>query len=92
MITLLGIGPGDADAMTVQAANTLREADLLIGASRMLASLPAHTGREMSAYRPGDILSILERERPERWMTRRISRSPPSHSTSLSSRFALHTA
>ena len=66
MITLIGIGPGDADAMTVQAANTLREADLLIGASRMLASLPAHTGREMSAYRPGDILSILERERPER--------------------------
>ena len=66
MITLLGIGPGDANAMTVQAADAVREADLFIGASRMLASLPAHTGREVSAYRPDDILSILERERPER--------------------------
>lgn len=65
MITLIGIGPGDADAMTAQASDAVREADLLIGASRMLASLPAHTGREVSAYRPDDILSILERERPE---------------------------
>ena len=66
MITLIGIGPGDADALTVQAANAVRAADLLIGASRMLASLPAHTGREVCAYRPEEILSILERECPER--------------------------
>ena len=66
MIKLVGIGPGDTCAMTVQAVDAVREADMVIGASRMLAALPVHTGREVSAYRPAEILSILERERPER--------------------------
>ena len=66
MISLIGIGPGAPDAMTLEAEAAIREADLLIGAARMLGSLPAHTGGEAVAYRPSDILEILERERPER--------------------------
>ena len=65
MITLIGIGPGAPDYLTVEAAEAIREADLLIGASRMLATLPFHCGREVSAYRPAEILDILEQESPE---------------------------
>ena len=65
MITLIGIGPGAPDYLTVEAAEAIREADLLIGASRMLATLPFHCGREVSAYRPAEILDTLEQESPE---------------------------
>ena len=52
MITLIGIVPGTPDTLTVEAEDAIRRADLLIGASRMLDSLPSHCGREVSAYRP----------------------------------------
>ena len=66
MITLIGIGPGGPNTQIAEASIAIREADLLIGASRMLASLPFHNGREVTAYQPADILDALERERPER--------------------------
>ena len=66
MISLIGIGPGAPGALTLEAEAAIREADLLIGAARMLAYLPAHAGGEAVAYRPSDIMQILARERPER--------------------------
>ena len=66
MLTLIGIGPGGTDALTAEAAAAIRASDCLIGATRMLASLPPCPGRRVTAYRPGEILDILEQERPER--------------------------
>lgn len=64
MITLIGIGPGRADALTAEAASAIGQADLIVGAARMLEDLPAHTARTVTAYLPEDILAVLAEERP----------------------------
>lgn len=39
MITLAGIGPGDADMMTVRLKEALAEADLVLGAKRLIEAV-----------------------------------------------------
>jgi len=51
-VTLIGIGMGTPEGMTVEAAKAIEEADLLIGAGRMLEAVK-HTGKAVySAYDP----------------------------------------
>ena len=67
-VTLIGIGMGTAEGMTVEAAEEIRKADLLIGARRMLDAVqtkgadPAfYEGKqEFAAYEPRKIADYLE--------------------------------
>lgn len=58
-VTLVGIGCGAAAALTAQALDALRQAELIVGAKRLLAALPPHTARCEAATRAGDILNLL---------------------------------
>lgn len=59
-VTLAGLGCGTAATLTAEVREALEGADLLIGASRLLESLPAGlTPRRERAVRPGDILEAL---------------------------------
>lgn len=60
----IGMGGGDGRTMTEEARAFCASADLLIGAGRMLESVP-HEGRTvLKEYRPGEIAAYL-REHPE---------------------------
>lgn len=58
-ITLAGIGPGDAQRMTGEVAEAIREADVLFGAKRMLAAVEGK-GRKYPYYLKEDILPVLQ--------------------------------
>lgn len=65
-ITLIGTGCGDLSTITAGAVSALRRADLIIGAGRLLESMPAQwTGRRESAIRPEEILQIIRRAQEE---------------------------
>ncbi len=57
VVSLVGIGPGSRELMTVEAVRTIEESDLLIGAQRMLDACPgekpflkAYLKEEIAAY------------------------------------------
>lgn len=59
-VTLLGIGMGDIDNMTVEAVKACEQADCIIGADRMLKTL-SYFGKPMvSMYRSGEIAAYVE--------------------------------
>lgn len=59
-ISLVGIGMGHADSMTIEAMHRCREADVLIGASRMLEHVRS-LGKPMhNSYQPEDIKDYIE--------------------------------
>lgn len=63
-VTLAGIGMGTPQGLTVEAAKAIEEADLLIGADRMLKAA-GHTSKAVySAYDPVKIANYIE-EHPE---------------------------
>ena len=60
-ITLVGIGGGTFDSVTMQGAEALHEATLIIGAKRLLENLPDFcTQNRIAMYKIGEILSVLE--------------------------------
>ena len=60
-ITLVGIGGGTFDSVTMQGAEVLHEATLIIGAKRLLENLPDFcTQNRIAMYKIGEILSVLE--------------------------------
>ena len=60
-ITLVGIGGGTFDSVTMQGAEVLHEATLLIGAKRLLENLPDFcTQNRIAMYKISEILSVLE--------------------------------
>ncbi|MCC8028806.1 MAG: precorrin-6A reductase [Lachnospiraceae bacterium] len=63
-VTLLGIGMGSEENMTVEAVNACRAADCIIGASRMLESLGRFHKPMVSLYRSDEITNYME-EHPE---------------------------
>lgn len=68
-ITLAGIGMGNYAGMTGEVQDCIREADLLIGAKRMLEAVsPTENSSAVrfSAYMPEEILACI-RENTERW-------------------------
>ena len=59
-VTLVGIGIGRQDVMTVEAAQVIEKADLLVGAARMLAAAADKHKPTFSAYEPRKIGDYLE--------------------------------
>lgn len=59
MITLAGIGPGDADMMTVRLKEALAEADLVLGAKRLIEAVTPKLEKE-ALYLPDKILTWLK--------------------------------
>ena len=60
-ITLVGMGGGTFDSVTMQGAQALHEATLIIGAKRLLENLPDFcTQNRIAMYKIGEILSVLE--------------------------------
>ena len=59
-VTIVGMGMGNPDTLTVGAWNALREARQIIGAGRLLDALPEGcTAQRTAAVRPGDIAAAL---------------------------------
>ena len=59
-VTLVGIGIGTSEGMTVEAAQVIEKADLLVGADRMLAAAADKHKPTFSAYEPRKIGDYLE--------------------------------
>lgn len=59
IVTLIGIGMGTQEGMTVEAVQAIQEADLLIGAERMLASAGSIGKAAYAAYDPEQIRQYL---------------------------------
>lgn len=63
-VTLVGIGMGTRDTITVEGLRAVEEADLLIGAKRMLENLAKPGSHTFAAYRPKEIKNYIL-EHPE---------------------------
>lgn len=63
-ISLIGLGMGDADCMTVAAKSAIAESDILFGASRLAGSVSHPHKYEM--YKAADIIAVLEKEQPKK--------------------------
>lgn len=60
-VTLIGMGSGQPDNLTLQGLAALRQADLILGARRLLAVLPAGcTENRAAAYRPDEVAELLQ--------------------------------
>ena len=60
-VTLIGMGSGQPENLTLQGLAALRQADLILGARRLLAGLPAGcTENRAAAYRPDEVAELLQ--------------------------------
>ena len=60
-VTLIGMGSGQPENLTIQGLAALRQADLILGARRLLAVLPAGcTENRAAAYRPDEVAELLQ--------------------------------
>ena len=59
MVTLIGLGGGTACGMTAEAARALEEAEVLIGARRMLGAASESRAEKFAEYRAEEILAII---------------------------------
>ena len=60
-VTLIGMGSGQPENLTLQGLAALRQADLILGARRLLAVLPAGcTEDRAAAYRPDEVAELLQ--------------------------------
>lgn len=60
-VTLIGMGSGQPENLTLQGLAALRQADLILGARRLLAVLPAGcTENRAAAYRPDEEAELLQ--------------------------------
>ena len=58
-VTLIGMGSGQPENLTLQGLAALRQADLILGARRLLAVLPAGcTENRAAAYRPDEVAEL----------------------------------
>lgn len=64
-VTLIGIGGGGRDSLTLGAMHALQEAQLIVGAGRVLEGLPGTGAEIVRAYLPDEILGILKSRTPE---------------------------
>ena len=66
MVDLVGMGPGSYGAMTREAYDAVGNADVIIGAKRLLESVPAGSAAEKcAAVMPADILEIIKKKQSE---------------------------
>ena len=70
-VTLIGMGSGQPENLTLQGLAALRQADLILGARRLLAVLPAGcTENRAAAYRPDSgAAADFRRRRTPCWST-----------------------
>lgn len=60
-VTLMGIGLGTTDTLTMSAREALEKADAVLGAARLLDSLPEEIGgRRVDRFRPREVMEWLE--------------------------------
>lgn len=60
-VTLIGMGSGQPENLTLQGLAALRQSDLILGARRLLAVLPAGcTENRAAAYRPDEVAELLQ--------------------------------
>ncbi|MCD8212232.1 MAG: precorrin-6y C5,15-methyltransferase (decarboxylating) subunit CbiE [Oscillospiraceae bacterium] len=59
-VDILGLGPGSADCMTAGVSEAIQNAELIIGAQRLLEALPACSARLVNEYRSDHIADILK--------------------------------
>lgn len=60
-VTLIGMGSGQSENLTLQGLAALRQADLILGARRLLAVLPAGcTENRAAAYRSDEVAELLQ--------------------------------
>ena len=60
-VTLIGMGSGQPENLTLQGLAALRQADLILGTRRLLAVLPAGcTENRAAAYRPDEVAELLQ--------------------------------
>ena len=60
-VTLIGMGSGQPENLTLQGLAALRQADLILGARRLLAVLPAGcTENRAAAYHPDEVAELLQ--------------------------------
>ena len=59
-VTLIGMGSGQPESLTLQSLAAPRQADLILGARRLLAALPAGcTANRAAAYRADEVAELL---------------------------------
>lgn len=63
-VTIVGIGMGNPDTMTLRARRTIESCDCLIGAGRMLESIPFGPKERLAEFSPQPILRFL-RDHPQ---------------------------
>lgn len=63
-VSLLGIGMGSKDTLTIQGQKVLKEANLLIGASRMIEAVRLPHHHVLCEYRSGEIAQYIK-DHPE---------------------------
>ncbi len=62
-VSIIGIGMGNPDTITVAGARLIQESQLLIGAKRMVESLGRDEQKKVYAVAPEDIMTAIEGER-----------------------------
>lgn len=62
-VSLVGIGPGNPDCMTAEGQKACREADVVIGAARMIQTVRKEGQICLEEYRPSAILDYLKAHR-----------------------------
>ncbi|MDO5548691.1 MAG: precorrin-6y C5,15-methyltransferase (decarboxylating) subunit CbiE [Eubacteriales bacterium] len=63
-VHLIGMGCGNVDLLTVEARDALRAAELVIGAARLLRTLPEDcAAQRIAEYRPDTICAIIKAHR-----------------------------
>ena len=60
-VTLIGMGSGQPENLTLQGLAALRQADLILGARRLLAVLPAGCTENRAASAAGAQLVVIRR-------------------------------
>ncbi len=58
-ITLVGIGMGDAQQLTLEAVTACENADVIIGAERMLSTVKTYCGNTFNAYLADDVMNFI---------------------------------
>lgn len=60
-ITIVGVGPGAKELMTLEARNAVADAELIIGSKRMVKAVAGEGIKIHVEYRPNEIKSYLEK-------------------------------
>ena len=65
-VNLIGLGSGAEENLTAEAREALEQAELVLGAERLLRALPAAKGQtRVAAVRPAEILAALQETKAE---------------------------